>query len=217
MKPTTVVLAAALLVTTTGGCALQGRTFGQYLDDKVKTARVKVRLAGVEPSTLRSVNVDVYDDVVYLSGSVDSERDKADVEAAARRAYKVRNVVNDLQVRDAVSASPGAGPIVAAEPPLGVVREHVPGIARLEPAGAGAAGSRWTAYDGGGRAVATLYTVPTTLLAEAGAEPGEGLARAVDHVSIYPATVSPDLPVAHSVVVLWHVSRDAVAALRRAE
>ena len=105
----TAVLALALLLS---GCALAGRTFGRYVDDKTVTGGVKMRLAAAHLSHLKRVNVDVYEGVVYLTGTVETALEKSDAEIAAWEATGVDQVVNDVVVRDrertgdAISALP---------------------------------------------------------------------------------------------------------------
>ena len=65
-----VVVGLALLLS---GCALAGRTFGRYVDDKTLTGSVKMSLATLHVSHLKRVNVDVYDGTVYLSGEPGSK------------------------------------------------------------------------------------------------------------------------------------------------
>ena len=70
-----VVVGLALLLS---GCALAGRTFGRYVDDKTLTGSVKMSLATLHVSHLKRVNVDVYDGTVYLSGIVNTPAEKSD-------------------------------------------------------------------------------------------------------------------------------------------
>ena len=62
------------------GCALAGRSFGRYVDDKTVTGSVKMGLAARHLSHLKRVNVDVYDGTVYLTGTVNTEIEKSDAE-----------------------------------------------------------------------------------------------------------------------------------------
>jgi hyperosmotically inducible protein len=196
-----VLLALALLP---GGCALGGRSFGQYADDTRLTGKIKVSLAGLHLSHLRRVNVDVYESVVYLSGAVDSALEKSDAEIAAWTVKGVRQVVNDLVIRggerDAVAALPAS------------TRGHqaldrfswVTRVERPRP------GGPEEAYDASGRLVATLYTLSSRELIEGGfmTLPTDG--RPVDHVSVHTIPVRDDVPDPQVVVVLWYV-REPVA------
>lgn len=199
-------MAIAAAVGLLSGCALAGRTFGRYVDDKTVTGSVKMSLASVHLSHLKRVNVDVYDGTVYLTGTVNSELEKSDAEIAAWQTTGVEQVVNDVVVRghehDAVSALPDFRP----RHPL---MERFSWVARVE---SGKPGGPDLAYDREGRIVATVYTVSSRALVNAGVAtlPADG--RAVDRVSIYPIPRRDDLPETLYAVVLWHVPARAAAA-----
>jgi len=193
---------AALLLS---GCALAGRTFGGYADDKVVTGGVKMRLAGVHLSHLRRVNVDVYDGVVYLTGTVKTAEEKSDAEIAAWRTDGVQQVVNDIVVRERSAEAVSAMPDLRPRHPL---MERFGWLARVEP---GAPGAADLAYDEQGRVVATIYTVASRALANVGVATLSAGGRPVDHVSIYPVPAREDLPEELLTVVLWHVAERAAA------
>jgi hypothetical protein len=62
--------------------------------------------------------------------------------------------------------------------------------------------------------VVTLYLVPMRGLAQKGADDFASGGRRIDHVSIYPIDVQPDVPEARYAIVLWHVSAAEAATLR---
>src|SRR5262245_32890644 len=99
-----------MLASMLGGCALAGRTLAGYVDDKTVKGGVRMRLAAAHLSHLKRVKVDVYNGVVYLSGTVDTELEKSDADIAAWETAGVEQVVNDVVVRrrpgEAVSALP---------------------------------------------------------------------------------------------------------------
>lgn len=169
---------------------------------------VKYRLADLHVRHLRHVKVDVYDRVVYLSGSVGTAEEKSDAEIAARQVEGVEQVINDLVVRrpretgDAVSASPVTGP----RHPL---MERFPSVTRIE---ATRPGGPELAYDRSGRVVATVYTLGAREMVNAGFTTLPAAGRPIDHVSIYPIVGREDLPEPQYAVVLWHVSQPATGA-----
>ena len=197
-----VVVGLALLLS---GCALAGRTFGRYVDDKTLTGSVKMSLATLHVSHLKRVNVDVYDGTVYLSGIVNTPAEKSDAEIAAWRAEGTEQVVNDLVVRDnprdAVSALPDLRP----RHPL---MERFAWVTRVE---SRIPGGPELAYDADGRLVATVYTVSSRTLLNLGTTtlPADG--RAVDRVSIYSIPVREDVPEPLYAIVLWHVGERAAS------
>jgi len=199
------VLTLALLLS---GCALAGRSFGRYVDDKTVTGGVKMRLAAVHLSHLKRVNVDVYDGVVYLTGTVETALEKSDAEIAAWEATGVDQVVNDIVVRerersgDAVSALPDMRP----RNPL---MERFAWVTRMESTGPGGPD---LAYDETGLLVATVYTVSARGLVDAGVATLPASGRPVDRVAIYAIPSRVDLPEPLYSVVLWHVADRAAAA-----
>jgi hypothetical protein len=176
--------------------AITGRPFVEWSDDKAITARVKARLTAVKLNNLSRVNVDTYESVVYLSGIVDSAETKARTEAAATAVQGVRQVVSNLVAREAARDRDGVAPSAL---PAAAMARPVPaplvGVVRLE-------GSR--AYDQAGRHVATVYTVPITDLAPAGAERFRA-SRPIDHVTVHAMPAASSVPTAHYLLVLWHV------------
>ena len=194
---------------TAGGCSLAGRTFSGYAGDYAVGADVKHRMADLHVRHLRRVKVDVYDRVVYLTGSVATPADKSDAEIAAWQVDGVEQVVNDLVVRrpretadDAISALPATAP----RHPL---MERFPSVTRVE---SRRAGGPELAYDRTGRVVATVYTLGAREMINAGFTtlPADG--RPIDHVSIYPIVAREDLPEPQYAVVLWHVGTPAAGA-----
>lgn len=222
-RPTALVLVAALAVTLlgAGGCvSLTGRTAGRWVDDQAITAKVKKRLAAVQTSTLVAVNVDVYDGVVYLSGTVDSAETRQRLEEVAQRVRNVEQVVMNVAVKAGATpghaaASPGmervASRIDAGAHPLS---GRLPGLRRIEGDPVARPGGPWAAYDIEGQLVATIYTVAMPELAQQGLDELRPMGAAVDHVAIYPVTAHDDVPEPQYHIILWHVSRAEAAQLR---
>jgi hypothetical protein len=197
-----------LFVIGVSGCALAGRTLSGYVGDKAVGLNVKYRMAELHVRHLRRVQVDVYDGVVYVSGSVNTPEEKQEAERAAWQVQGVEQVVNDLVVRrpsavaDAISASP-----VTLEIPHPLM-ERFPHVTRVAPARRGGPD---LAYDGSGRVVATVYVLGAREMIDAGFTtlPSDG--RPIDHVSIYPIVGRSDVPEPQYAVVLWHVSEPSAA------
>jgi osmotically-inducible protein OsmY len=90
----------ALAISLAACSAISGReTAGEYVDDATITTKVKAAILD-EPS-LKSlqVNVETFQDVVQLSGFVDSSQSKSKAGQLARAVDGVRSVKNDLVVR----------------------------------------------------------------------------------------------------------------------
>ena len=112
MKKTLKYIALGLLATTvtlatitTTGCSSKEykRSSGEYLDDQTLTARVKSALFADPNVSGFQVNVDSYKGVVSLSGFVDTAAQKARAEDIARQVNGVRQVQNNLSVKENVT------------------------------------------------------------------------------------------------------------------
>ena len=199
--------ASVLLGVALGGCALAGRTFGTYVDDKMITGSVKRGLVAEPAAGLPRIKVDTYEGTVYLSGEVETAAQKADAEAAAWRVEGVEQVVNDLHVR-AADAAVSALPRMSAAGPL---QTRLPGLRRVDPAPPGEGA---LAYDRAGAIVATVYVRPLREVAEKGSDDLGPAARPITHVSLYPSPAGGVQPEALVTIVLWHISPAAAAALK---
>src|SRR5437867_2982943 len=113
MKRTLKYIAMGLLATTVTvttltitGCSHSPykRSSGEYLDDQTLTARVKSALFADPNVSGFQVNVDAYKGVVSLSGFVDTAAQKARAEDVARQVNGVRQVQNNLSVRENISS-----------------------------------------------------------------------------------------------------------------
>jgi len=193
-------LTAVLLLS---GCALAGRTFGRYVDDKTVTGGVKLRLAAAHLSHLKRVNVDVYGGVVYLSGVVNTALEKSDAEIAAWETAGVEQVVNDVVVGERLTEAVSALPDMRPRNPL---RDRFTWVTRVESV---APGGPDLAYDATGQVVATVFTVSGRALVNTGVATLSAGGRPVDRVSIYALPARDDVPEPLYSVVLWHVPERA--------
>jgi hyperosmotically inducible protein len=219
------VLAVAVLLAT-GGCgALTGRPMDTWAQDRGVTARVKARLATMDAGTVTRIHVDTYESIVYLTGGVTSSEMKRRAETIARGVPGVEQVVNNLHLTGGGvlaaaaegSASPAMEGLTRAPGPR--VNDHpilkrFSGLARIELDTGTPGWTRYAVYDAADRLVATIYSVSAGELVRNGAAAELTAARPINHVAMYrdgaPGSVQYDL-------VLWHVSREDVARLARAE
>lgn len=96
-------ISSMAVTTLTTGCTHNKetrRSTGQYLDDQTITARVKSALFADPNVSGFQVNVDTYQGVVSLSGFVDTAAQKAKAEDVARQVSGVRQVQNNLSIRE---------------------------------------------------------------------------------------------------------------------
>jgi hyperosmotically inducible protein len=93
------VIAATVL--SMSGCApIQGReTAGQYVDDATVSTKVRAELLRNQSLKGFDIHVETMQDVVQLSGFVDSPDQRAQAEQIARSVSGVRGVRNDIVVR----------------------------------------------------------------------------------------------------------------------
>jgi len=92
-------VAAAILALS--GCApIQGReSAGEYVDDATVSTKVRAELLRNQSLKGFDIHVETMQDVVQLSGFVDSPAQKAQAEQIARNVSGVRGVRNDIVVR----------------------------------------------------------------------------------------------------------------------
>jgi osmotically-inducible protein OsmY len=93
------ILTGITLVST--GCAvMRGQTdVGTYVDDRAISTAVKAKLLEDKTTGGLSINVDVLNGSVALSGFAKSPAEKAQAELLARNTKGVREVRNNLVVR----------------------------------------------------------------------------------------------------------------------
>lgn len=216
-----VVLVAAALAT--GGCsALTGRPVEIWAQDRGLTARVKARLAAVEPRTLTRIHVDTYESTVYLTGGVTSSEMKRRAEAITRDVTGVEQVVNNLHLAGEGALAQAASDVSASPAMEGVRRasttlpsghpfaRRYKSVVNVDLETGTPGWTRYVAYDGRGKRVATIYSLTPGELTKTGAANELTAEDGIDHVSIYrqqvPGAVQYDL-------VLWHVSREEAARL----
>lgn len=124
MTRTMHVLAAIVLTAmAAAGCTtMTGRTAGANADDAATTASVKSKIVADRPANLTAVNVDTVNGTVYLTGAVDTPDQRMRAEQLAWQARGVRQVVNNLQVRQPGTAVVVPGGSVVSASPSGIPR-----------------------------------------------------------------------------------------------
>jgi hypothetical protein len=99
---TLTAFAATLALMATFGCASM-RTHeatGQYVEDSVVTAKVKVAVLGEPGLKVSEINVETFKGVVQLSGFVSSRDDIKSAIRVASAVDGVKTVENDMQLKD---------------------------------------------------------------------------------------------------------------------
>lgn len=96
LKLSSIVLATLLVLS---GCtSMTGQTAGEYVDDSTITASVKAKLVAEQAANFTRIDVDTTNQVVTLTGIVESADQKARAEQLARQVGGVKSVKNNLQV-----------------------------------------------------------------------------------------------------------------------
>ena len=94
-------LVAVAVTASIAACApLQGReTAGEYVDDATITAKIKAELVRDDQLPASQIKVETMQQVVQLSGFVDSSTQKTKAATVARNTKGVKDVKNDIIVR----------------------------------------------------------------------------------------------------------------------
>lgn len=87
------------------GCAgdRYNRSTGEYIDDKALSARVSAALADNAEYKFSDVEVNVFRGTVQLSGFVNTAAQKGRAAEVARTVNGVRDVVNNITIKDRVN------------------------------------------------------------------------------------------------------------------
>jgi osmotically-inducible protein OsmY len=100
-KLKTLLMACALAGAVASCSATSGReSAGQYVDDASISTRIRSEIAADPRLSLAQINVETMKDVVQLSGFVDSAKDKEHAGELAREVPGVREVHNNIVVRN---------------------------------------------------------------------------------------------------------------------
>jgi len=103
LKDRAKILSAAIAtsVLLMSGCApMQGReSAGEYVDDATVSTKVRTQLVSNQSLKGLDIHVETMQDVVQLSGFVDSPDQKAQAEQIARGVKGVRDVRNNIVLR----------------------------------------------------------------------------------------------------------------------
>lgn len=77
-----------------------GNTAGQYIDDATLTAKVKTALLAEAPLKALKIDVDTSNQVVTLTGTVNSESQETEALRVARQVEGVKSVKDMLTVKE---------------------------------------------------------------------------------------------------------------------
>lgn len=96
---------STVVVALTAGCQSFGGRSGELsVDDQDITGSVKSKLVAEQGANLTLVEVAAKKGTVYLNGEVESPTQKARAEELAWQVAGVRNVVNNLQIRESAGS-----------------------------------------------------------------------------------------------------------------
>lgn len=78
----------------------EGRTFGRWVNDATTSAAVRANLIRNNNITARDISIETREDVVTLTGTVDSAQERELAEQVVSNTGDVKEVRNELQVRN---------------------------------------------------------------------------------------------------------------------
>ena len=94
------VMACAVAAAVAACAPMQGReTAGEYVDDATITSKIKAELVRDKELPATQIRVETMQNVVQLSGFVDSAAQKSKATQVARGIQGVKDVKNDIIVR----------------------------------------------------------------------------------------------------------------------
>jgi hyperosmotically inducible periplasmic protein len=94
---TILIMAITTLLIT--GCASDGRTAGDRIDDAAIVTRANVALAGSPVASAWDVSVESHNGSVLLSGFVETEEERAEAERIVAQVNGVQQVQNNIELR----------------------------------------------------------------------------------------------------------------------
>jgi hyperosmotically inducible protein len=128
IKPQQFILAACVSATLVcsglTGCKTGDRSTGAYIDDRQTARRVSKTLKSDEVYKFPNVKVTVYDGVAQLSGFVETEQQKANAAALASRTSGVRQVLDEIAIRQSPGLTPTGYPTGQRTAPAPVQQFH---------------------------------------------------------------------------------------------
>lgn len=101
VRNTLSILAAAVVLVTTTGCAVtRGQeSVGAYVDDTAITTAVKARFVEDKDVAASSISVETLNGTVMLSGFAKSATEKTQAETLAWKVKGVKTVKNEIAIR----------------------------------------------------------------------------------------------------------------------
>ena len=105
LKPLVFSLLLVPPVVSTGtsistGISMAAESAGEYIDDAKITTTVKAKLAADKAANLTRISVETTNNVVSLTGQVDSKDQKERAEKIAKQVNGVKRVNNKLRIKE---------------------------------------------------------------------------------------------------------------------
>ena len=92
--------------------ALDPRTLGTQIDDSIMDKNLDARLLSISSSYLLSINTQVLDGRIFITGKVDTPEEKLKITKLAWETKGVRSVRNDLKIKEEFSFTQSAKDIL---------------------------------------------------------------------------------------------------------
>ena len=87
------------VVSTATGISVAAESVGEYIDDATVTTTVKGKLTAEKAANFTRIKVETSNNVVSLTGEVDSKDQKERAEKIAKQVNGVKRVNNKLQIK----------------------------------------------------------------------------------------------------------------------
>ena len=99
LKPILFSLMLASPIFSAGSISMAAESVGEYVDDAKITASVKAKLTAEKAANFTKIGVETSNNVVSLTGEVDSKDQKEKAEKIAKQVTGVKRVDNKLQIK----------------------------------------------------------------------------------------------------------------------
>ena len=94
------VLVPPIVFSTGTGISMAAESVGEYIDDATVTASVKAKLTADKAANFTRIGVETSNNVVSLTGEVDSKDQKERAEKIAKQVNGVKRVDNKLRIKE---------------------------------------------------------------------------------------------------------------------
>jgi hyperosmotically inducible periplasmic protein len=88
------------IFTAGGSSSMAAQSVGEYIDDAASTTAVKAKLIAEKAANFTRISVETNNNIVTLTGEVESEDQKERAEKVAKQVDGVKRVDNKLEIKE---------------------------------------------------------------------------------------------------------------------